>query len=210
MWISPKYQDTDFHQPLSIDDKITIFEDRTIGWKIDIADQVINGRIEPNGSYEREPIPGSGFATLDIIFSYFEMIAKYGSGFAQTGSSKKYFKQGVYSVFPVLHQARIQANIPSIQGDVSSLADYTLGLLYEGIRCGLYHSGITNGRVVLTGEIQEPIAIELQTMVLYVNPHLLVPELKRHFSVYVGCLRDPIQKNLRNNFEARFDFDSRD
>lgn len=92
VWLSPSYHDTDFSLPFSLEDKITLFEDRILGWKLNIADQLING------SQEKSPIRHSGYATLDIVFSYFEMIAKYEAGFTG-GESKKYFKQGVYSVF---------------------------------------------------------------------------------------------------------------
>ena len=48
-----------------------------IGWKLNIADQIING------GEEQPAIKHSGYATLDIVFSYFEMIAKYEDGFAK-------------------------------------------------------------------------------------------------------------------------------
>ena len=121
MWISPSFQVTDFRQPLSISDKIAIFEDRTIGWKLDIADQVINGRKRSDGSEERSPILHSGFATLEIVFSYFEMIAKYEDGFAQKGGSRKFFELGVYSVFPELRRYQVPAEIQEVRGEVKSV-----------------------------------------------------------------------------------------
>ena len=209
MWVSPSHQDTEFQQPLSIENKIMIFEDRTIGWKLDVAYQVINGKKQADGSIERSPIPHSGYATLDIIFSYFEMIAKYEAGFAQTGQSENFFKQGVFSVFSTLRQAQLPAIIPGVQGKVASIADYILDVMYEDIRCGLYHSGITNGRVIITGEIQQAMGIDLQKSVLIINPHLLVKALKGHFVGYITGLRNPNNHRMRQNFEARFDFDSR-
>lgn len=203
MWLSPSYQDTDFSFPLSLEDKITLFEDRMLGWKLNIADQLING------SQERLPIQHSGYAVLDIVFSYFEMIAKYEAGF--TGrESKKYFKQGVYSVFPELKNISPPAPAPlSPVGNIVSLLDTVLDMMYEGIRCGLYHSGITNGKIFLTGEIKTPIAFELQYQMLIVNPHLLVPKLKIHLHDYVGRLRDANNTDLRTKFEVRYDFDTR-
>lgn len=208
MWISPSFQDDDFRHPLNIEDKITIFEDRTLGWKLDIADQIINGKKRPDGSEELPAIPHSGYAVLDIVFSYFEMIAKYDDGFAQIGKSKEYFKQGVFSVFPYLNKYHLQANVPGVQGKVVPIVDYVLDVMYEGVRCGLYHSGVTNGRIILTGGIQKPMALDLQNMVLIINPHLLVPAIKTHFARYVNHLKNPRNVNLRIKFEARFDFDS--
>jgi hypothetical protein len=203
IWLSPSYQDTDFPLPHSLGTKITLFEDRVLGWKLDIADQLING------SQEKSPIRHSGYATLDIVFSYFEMIAKYEDGF--TGrESKKYFKQGVYSVFPEFKNTSPPEQTPlSPVGNVVSLIDVVLDLMYEGIRCGLYHSGITNGKIFLTGEIKTPMAFELQNQMLIVNPHLLVPKLKAHLQDYVARLRDANNTNLRTKFERRYDFDTR-
>lgn len=203
IWLSPSYQDTDFPLPHSLDTKITLFEDRVFGWKLDIADLMING------GQEKTPIRHSGFAVLDIVFSYFEMIAKYEAGF--TGrESEKYFKLGVYSVFPELKNVPPPAPTPlSPVGNVLSLVDAVLDLMYEGVRCGLYHSGITNGKIFLTGEINTPIAFELQNQMLVVNPHLLVPRLKAHLRDYIARLRDINNLDLRTRFETRYDFDTR-
>jgi hypothetical protein len=209
MWISPSFQDQDFQQPFSIDNKILIFEDRILGWKLDIADQVINGKKRPDGSDVMPPIPHSGYAVLDIVFSYFEMIAKYENGYAQKKDSEKYFKLGVFSVFPNLNQFHIPAKVPGVQGQVVSIVNYVLDVMYDGVRCGLYHSGLTNRRVVLTYVTQEPMSLDLQNMVLIINPHLLVPKLKTNFSNYVSRLKDPNNVDLRKQFEIRFDFDSR-
>lgn len=208
MRISPKYQDTDFQQPISLDDKITIFEDRTLGWKLDIADQVINGVKRPDGTIERLSIPHSGYATLEILFSYFEMIGKYEDGYTDYWESEKYFKEGVFSVFPNLKQSQVKAKMPGVTGKVISMIDFFLDNMYKGIRCGLYHIGATNNRVVLTGQTQHPFSIDPQNILLIVNPHLLAPVLKEHFASYIAQLRDTNNQDLRRNFEALFDFDN--
>ena len=140
MWISPSYQDTSFSAPHSIDIKIILFEDRVLGWKLNIADQIMNGAKRADGSEERSPIPHGGYAALDIITSYFEMIAKYENGYAKTRRSEEHFRLGVYSVFPELRNFQASANVPGVQGNVVSIVDCVLDVLYEGLRCGLYHS----------------------------------------------------------------------
>ncbi len=203
IWLSPSYQDIDFPVPHSLDTKIILFDDRVLGWKLNIADQLING------GQEKSLIRHAGFAVLDIVFSYFEMIAKYEAGF--TGrESKKYFKIGVYSVFPEFKSISPAVQTPlSPVGNVVSLIDVVLDLMYEGIRCGLYHSGITNGKIFLTAEIETPMAFELQNQMLIVNPHLLVPKLKVHLQDYVARLRDVNNTDLHTKFETRYDFDTR-
>ncbi len=208
MWISPSLRNSDFEMPLSIDDKITIFEDRTLGWKLNIADKIINGEVSSDEAIELEPIPHSGFATLDIVLSYFEMIGKYIAGFNAQGRSEDHFKDGVISVFPALgDQDRAPAN-PGINGIVKTPVDEALDILYKGVRCGLYHAGVTPGKVVLAGEIPHPFAFDPIDRILVINPHHLVPTLKEHLSNYVAQLREEANRELRKIFERRFDFHS--
>jgi hypothetical protein len=209
MFISPSYQDSVFPVPRSIDDKITIFEDRIFGWKLDIADQLVNGKIGPDGSQELSPTLHAGYAALDIVFSYFEMIAKYEDGYLDFGKSEHYFRQGVYSVFPAMRNYQVPAEVPGVQGIVVSLVDYVLDLMYIGVRCGLYHSGSTSGRVVLSEGFRGPFVFDPQNISLGINHRLLVPKLKEHFTSYISRLRDEGNPELRSNFDARFDFDSR-
>jgi hypothetical protein len=77
MWITPKYQDTDFSWPLSVEDKITIFLDRTLGWQLEIANKCANGEKDAAGNVVSEGIPGSGYAVLHIVLSYFEMMPSF-------------------------------------------------------------------------------------------------------------------------------------
>jgi len=184
MWISPNYKVANFSWPLNIDAKITMFLDRTRGWQLDIADQCL------------KEIKHSGFAVLSIVFSYFEMIAKYQDGYVQDSKSKQYFKEGVYSVFPDLRRHPM------------ATVDKLLDLLYHGVRCGLFHTGITDPRIMLTGETNAAVIFKRQPPRLIINPHLLVPELKAHFERYERQLRQVSNSVLRKNFEKRFDFDS--
>lgn len=195
MWVSPNYQDTDFSWPLNLDDKIMIFLDRTQGWHLDIADQCINGKKGADGEFV-SPIPHSGFAVLNIVLSYFEMIAKYQDGFSKNTKSEYYFKQGIYSVFPQLKQQS------------SEVADNLLNVLYYGCRCGLYHGGMTDNSIVVTSEPGYPLLFDPQELRLKINPHLLVPALKVHLLEYGRELNDKKNLSLRQNFEKRFDFDA--
>jgi hypothetical protein len=193
-YISPHYRNIDFQYPLSLNDKITIFLDRTHGWQLDIADQVINGKKAEDGTMITKPMRDSGFAALSIVLSYFEMIAKYEEGY--TGkSSSPYFKKGVYSVFPNLN-----AEFPTIVDDA-------LTVLYKKCRCGLYHMGLTNRQIVLSGKPQFPMRFDITNRRLHINPHLLVPALKIHLEDYGKRLRDKNNVQLRSNFEKRFDYE---
>jgi hypothetical protein len=135
--ISPNHMANDFSWPLSLEDKITLFYEQTLGWQLDIADQVINGLVTKDGRILRSPIPHSGFASLSIVLSYFEMIAKYRDGFSTNGRSREYFRKGVHQVF------KDWDNI------APACADQLLDLLYESARCGLYHAGTISSKIFL-------------------------------------------------------------
>lgn len=181
-WISPHFQYENFPSPMSLDQKIDVFEDRVKGWQLDIAQQCA------------DHIHHSGFAVLDIVCSYFEMIAKFQDGFAASGKSKKYFKKGVYSVFP------------SLRNNPSQALDKLLIKLYEDVRCGLYHSGITGRGIALSGDFKYSIEFTSPPDTVNINPHRLVPDLSQHFQSYIDQLRNPKNQDLRKNFESRFDY----
>jgi hypothetical protein len=171
---------------LTFDNKVQIFYERVTGWQLDIADQVING-VKTNGG-PKVQIVGAGFAALNIVVSYFEMIAKYKEGYCNTNKSKEYFTKGLEMVFPDLCKTNV----------------WLPDKMYYSIRCGLYHHGLTEQGIILKGEGLPPIT-PLEKESLIVNPHTLVTELKMHFEQFIKQLKD---NGLKANFEKRFDFDN--
>ncbi|MBM3137312.1 MAG: hypothetical protein FJZ98_03880 [Chloroflexi bacterium] len=196
--MSPSYLSTAFERPLSIDDKITIFIDRTLGWQLDIADKIINGETSSDGHLITPPIQHSGIAVLHIVLSYFEMIAKTEEGYVQPKKSEEHFKRGVLSVFP------------SLKNPPVPITDELLKILYSGGRCELYHGGLTDSRIVLIGDIEAPMGFDPANKKLLVNPHRLVPAMKNHLRQFESRLRDPNNKELRESFEKRFDYEDQD
>jgi len=195
MWITPYSQRSCFGRSLTFDDKVKIFYEQTLGWQLDIADACINGR-DFQGTKDG-PIKHSGYAVLHIVLSYFEMIAKMKDGYTQDYQAKRYFKKGVRDVFPDLSQ--YGANLPDDQ-------DALVKILYHSARCGLYHAGITAGRIKLLGKKMPALTYDEKRRYLTINPHNLVLRLKEHFEDYVNDLRQPSNVPLRENFERRFDY----
>ena len=194
MHISPNHTEDDFTYPLTLENKIELFRDRVDGWQLGIADQCINGGPVEEGR-STPLVKDSGFAVMHIVMSYFEMIAKYEHGCACEGASRQYFRYfriGFTSVFDGLLSL----------GD--TLVDQIVGVLYGHVRCGLYHHGITSPSIVLTGSTLEP--IEVRQGKVNINPHLMVPHLRRHLQCYVDRLLDPANKQLRADFEKRWDW----
>ena len=194
-YIAPGLKSTDYPTNPTIEDKINLFAQQTLGWQIDIADICINGKKDENGNYIIMPIKDSGFAALYIIFNYFEMIAKYRYGYIGNGESSNYFKLGVKLVFFSLNQID------------NNLVDKFLEDLYKGCRCGLYHSGKTSPHIWISGQVENSIDYNRNTKKVRINPHILTKRIKDHFIKYIDDLRDPSNIDMRQNFEKRISFD---
>jgi hypothetical protein len=113
---SPHFTTLTFPNGWTLENKIDIFIDRINGWQIGIAKEIIQHKIQH-----------SDFALLHIVFSYFEMLGKYSSGYVRDNASKSYFKRGVRLTFPT----------------IGAEEEVFLNTLYESVRSGLYHIGMT-------------------------------------------------------------------
>ncbi len=165
MWVTWKNQHTDFSEPPEFEEKVAIFNERVWGWQLHIADLCLDGGNDHDGKADVPKIPHSAFAAMQIMLSYFEMIAKCEAGFIpatpRQGESAKYFKLGVKSVFPELDKQK--------PDEVNSF----LGTFYEKARCGLYHMAQAAAGIMLTGELPEAMRFDTANNVLIINPHRL-------------------------------------
>lgn len=59
---------------------------------------------------------------------------------------------------------------------------------------------------MITGEIDS--SIEIHTNFIVMNPHKIVDPLEAYLRGYVRELRNKSNVDLRDRFEARFDFDN--
>lgn len=195
MQITWKHSDSDFNSPLSFDDKVTIFRERIWGWHLHIAQLCINGGQVHDGSARVEPIPHCGYGVLSLTLSYFETIGKHVEGYTDKFESEKHFGIGVRTVFPEL------SSHPA--GDVDSL----LSALYKGARCGLYHSSQAMPGIYLSGSPAAALTFDPAEKHLLINPHLIPKKLVDHLDGYCDLLRAGTDPRLKQNFEARFDYE---
>jgi hypothetical protein len=93
LWVTPRRRLSELPKDITLDLKIDIFKERIEGWKLDIADQLINGIKDEKGNTITEGNPHSGYAVLDIILSYFEMIAKYQAGYTDWKSQDSFSRR---------------------------------------------------------------------------------------------------------------------
>lgn len=165
-----------------IDDKIAVFEDYVSGWQLEPAEDAAKADSD------------SGFAILRIVLAYFEMIAKYRDGFDNSGQSAAFFEKGIKFVFDLT-----AVTDTAIQAFVSKF--------YREGRCALYHSGMAGFGVALKGDLGGPLAIHKEDGSLIIDPLEFVRGLRKHFSGFCKRLKDPAEKDLRANFEKRFDYE---
>jgi hypothetical protein len=182
--ISPKHSIEDFPSGLTLDDKIEVFIAREEGWRIGPAVDMVSKAIS-----HRE------FALLSIVFNYFEMIGKYTDGYVGTGKSEHYFKHGLKLVFPDL----------ALSGSEEFLVR-----LYQRVRNGLYHVGMTKPRVLLVdaSAVLGSIGYNAAEDLIAIAADTLVDDLRIRFSDLARELRDKKNTALRSNFQVRFDYDN--
>jgi hypothetical protein len=181
--ISPYHYNTDFPNGLSFDQKVDVYVARVQGWQLEPAQRLID-------------IDGhSGFAVLHILASYFESFAQFHKGASSKNKSREFFKFGFNDVFPILDQTISASRINKI-----------LDQFYDGIRCGLYHNGLTHANIYLSGDLEHPVAV-IEGKVIALNPHSFPRILHLHLHHYASKLRNPSPEydDLRKCFEATFD-----
>ena len=178
--------------------KVTLFWERFYGWKFDIAKKMLDGYTSDDG-HVHKPIPDSGYAAMDAMFSYFEPLGKHLEGYLDPNDKRlsgKYFKIGLNNVF-------------DFSGYNQSDVDKLLDLLWSGIRCGLYHTGHAKHGVLITGVTPEAIRFAFNDDIVIVNPHKLVEGLIWHVGNYRDrLLKDGAQSIIGQNFLARYDYDN--
>ncbi|HML21758.1 MAG TPA: hypothetical protein PKD09_08930 [Aggregatilinea sp.] len=188
----------DFPTPESwpLDFKIDVFLARVDGWHLQIADRCINGWQDnegrqcitaPHHSFITHQIPDAGWAVLQIVMNYFEIIGLFKFfRHSEADDTFELFKQGVIDVFPE-HESNKQ----------------TVKLLFA-LRNGLYHQGVRGNNLYISGNEPKPLDYDSEEGQLKINPHLFVRRLREHFAEYAQSLRDPTQTELRGKFKAAF------
>jgi hypothetical protein len=196
--IAPGIRDSDISSPPTFAEKIRIFHAQTSGWRLSIADFLING-WKDNAGTTHPAIPEAGFAAVAILFTYFEPIGRYLDGDCSEDKMGFFFKKGLHAVFPSIREHANPRGVKSVED-----------MLWKAVRCGIYHAGMTRGGIFLTGDITSPIEVPSDYKVLAINPHLLVKAELAHLESYrMNLLRSGETSEVGARFVARFDYDRR-
>jgi hypothetical protein len=186
MW--PGVTRDDLPDEWDTDTQIRVFRNQVCYWQLDIAERLMRGDEH------------AGFAALHIVSSYFEMIWQYREGRSSKGNeSKAAFIEGVIWVF------EDDWNWAHLDDSEQERIKKYLEVLYYDLRCGLYHSGITQAHVGISASYP---ALELSSNGIWcIYPLKLVLKLKQHLERYVTQLST--DSSLRANFVKRFEADHR-
>ncbi len=178
--------------PWSKEEKIKIFQIRIQKWNLDFA-------------REFALRDHAGFAALSIILSYFEMDRLYELGITEDIEKDGPLPENPGDTF----KAGIDSIARSMKWRCSPRTEFDnfKEIMFEAVRCGIYHSGMVRRKVVITGDIEE--VYNFRNGLLRVHPRLLIESACAHFERYINkllkdCTDDPGSMRL-HNFEQRFD-----
>ena len=156
--------------------------------KIDVfEDQMRGWLIEP--ARIMTGYPHAGFAILAVVLSYFEPIGQFLDG--RVGASSKQFTKGFQAVFP----------------SASAVPPVVFDELYNQLRCGMFHRGITKAKVLVGHGLKEPLSVVLNgpdVTSITVDPWLMIDAIDGHLANYVAQLRNVANVDKRSAFEAWF------
>jgi hypothetical protein len=178
--ISQHYLDTHVKVD-NLETRVAIYEDQVRGWFHDQA------RILEKAS------DGAGFVILLVVLSYVEGHAIFYRGEDSKYKSEEFFIGAFEAIF-----------LQSSKDDPNKLKS-AIKELYNQLRNGLFHTGITRSKVVLSGDFPysvrfEPDPTSDQVSRIQVNPHKMLREVEDHLAHYVMRLRNPDETQLRENF----------
>jgi len=158
----------------SYDAKVQVYESRVREWFLDIASNYVNSGENP-----------SDYLALSIALSYIEGVEQYRRGISTPQrKSGEWFKNSAKRIFPTSSESAINR-------------------LWKECRCGLFHSGFTDGRIYLSHGYDQPIAIVGAD--LQVNPKFFIEAVCNDFTNYVDSLHSKKDAGLMDNFVKLWD-----
>jgi len=159
--------------PNYIEDKIIIYERQVKEWFLNRASELLQGE-------------NNGFIILMIAISYIEGVEQYRQGNHSRGNSRNYFTNGLRRIF----------NLQIINND-------ELNALYSQVRCGLFHTGMTQSKVVISQEYMQPIDFQ-EPNTIKINPEIFLNIIRLDFNDYINDLKLLANVTLRDNFNNMF------
>jgi hypothetical protein len=154
--------------------KVDVYEDRVRKWFLDIA-------LRETGESDA---PGD-YVALSIALAYVEGVEQYRRGAAAPQRQRgMWFRESAARIFPL---ARPDA----------------LNQLWKAVRCSLFHSGFTEGPVLVSRQSDEALS-EFRGF-LYINPAAFVRAVLNDFDQFLRELREKPNDTIARNFQTLWD-----
>jgi hypothetical protein len=127
----------------------------------------------------------NGFIILMICLSYIEGIEQYRVGRNSNRHSLDFFVRSMNKIFGEVYSR-------------DNLID-----LYSEARCGLFHNGMTKGKVIIRNSFEPAIRFpDIER--IEISPERLLIVIEGDFENYLNELRNPENIELRHNFDLMF------
>lgn len=176
-WLDEKYE------PIVLDERFkTNLNPKDVSDKILIYErQVKDWFLNPAENLISQK--NNGFIVLMICMSYLEGVEQYRRGESSDGQSKVFFVSALHRIYP------------------NQFSDVDLRSLYSEARCGLFHSGMVKGKIIINYTFQESIAFQ-GTMDIRINPKKLLADIKIDFENFLAELKG--NEKSRNIFNGMY------
>lgn len=177
-----------------LEDKIDVFEDR---FKKAIIDQAAALFSTSNPLFRH-----AGTSVLLILLPYFETIAQFRKGKSSKDRSREFFVDEFLRSFPLA--ASPDSRQPTEQEKKDAAEEF-----YTEVRCGLLHSSSPKSKVILSNRYPAAVVFNFSAAGLAqieIYPEALLSKVQDElFPNFMAELRDPVNTELRANFEKFFD-----
>lgn len=164
--------------PCCIEDKITIYQRQVAGWFLDPADRILAELKEQ-----------ASFVVLGICLSYLEGVQQYREGTSSQRKSKEFFRNSFRRVF-----------------DCCGLSVSQVEIIYDDMRCGLFHDGMTRSRVIYDMGQERAFAVRnngSQELIGF-HPEHVLDGIKGDFEQYIEELKASDNEEARKRFNDMF------
>jgi hypothetical protein len=173
-----------------------------IGIRIEMYADYINHAMLDHADALAKSSPWAGYAALTVALTYFEGYWAFKTGKDHVGGLG--FRNAFFEAFPPKVYVKTD---PQLKRTEAEIAEDVARRMYSGARCGLYHVGLAKTGIYCTNEIIDSISIQypmpgyehLPTFIA-INPMVFIADIRDHFDAYVGKLKDPSERVLRDNF----------
>jgi hypothetical protein len=177
--ISANYTEADKGSTPTTSDLVEVFRDRVDTWQLAVAEEML-WQIENPSAFPK--MEHAAYGLISVVFSYFELVGQFvKTPGTRTGATED-FVAGFIDVYSAWKGRKV---------DIEAI--------YDRIRCGMFHNAYTKLGVIIDGGYT--VTFEIRNGNVYLNPHMLVRDLRTHFTGLTTRLENTANADLRKNLE---------